>query len=372
MHPPSLSLPHKGGREAPRPRRHAGWLAGLFIASAAPASAQGFAGLGTEVEGFALPDPAYVLEFPADHGAHPAFRIEWWYLTATLTGPDGTDYGAQWTLFRSALAPEDVAGWQSPQLWMGHAAVTTPATHHVAERLARGGIGQAGVSLEGGFSAWIDDWQLQSLSTPEEDALSRLSVTAVGADFGYALELEAEGPLVAHGAGGYSVKSAAGQASHYYSQPFYRVSGRLDLPAGPTEVTGNAWLDREWSSQPLAPDQTGWDWFSLSFDTGDKLMGFVLRDGGPGFTSGTWIMADGTPHPLPPGALGAEPLATSAVAGRDVPTAWRLTLPERGLDVTLQALNPAAWMATSIPYWEGPVRIEGSHRGRGYLEMTGY
>lgn len=362
LHPPSRS----------RPRRHAGWLAGLVLALAAPAGAQGFAGLGTEVEGFALPDPAYVLEFPADHGAHPAFRIEWWYLTATLTGPDGTDYGAQWTLFRSALAPEDVAGWQSPQLWMGHAAVTTPSTHHVAERLARGGTGQAGVSLEGGFSAWIDDWQMQSLSTPDQDALARLSLTAVGADFGYALNLEAEGPLVAHGAGGYSVKSAAGQASHYYSQPFYRVSGRLDLPDGPIEVTGNAWLDREWSSQPLAPDQTGWDWFSLSFDTGDKLMGFVLRDGGAGFTSGTWIMADGTPHPLAPGALGAAPLATSAVAGRNVPTAWRLTLPERDLDVTLQALNPDAWMATSIPYWEGPVRIEGSHRGRGYLEMTGY
>ena len=92
--------------------------------------------------------------------------------------------------------------------------------------------------------------------------------------------LQAEGPLVLQGDRGYSVKSAGGQASHYYSQPFYRVTGRLDLPAGPVAVTGQAWLDREWSSQPLAADQTGWDWFSLSFDTGEKMMGFVLRDGG--------------------------------------------------------------------------------------------
>lgn len=123
----------------------------------APVHAQGFADMGAPAEGFALPDPAHVLEFPADHGAHPAFRIEWWYLTANLTGPDGTDYGAQWTLFRSALAPEEVEGWSSPQLWMGHAAVTTPDTHHFAERLARGGVGQAGVTLDGGFRAWIDD-----------------------------------------------------------------------------------------------------------------------------------------------------------------------------------------------------------------------
>jgi predicted secreted hydrolase len=29
-------------------------------------------------------------------------------------------------------------------------------------------------------------------------------------------------------------------------------------------------------------------------------------------------------------------------------------------------------MGLGFAYWEGPVRIEGSHGGRGYLEMTGY
>jgi predicted secreted hydrolase len=90
------------------------------------AMAQGFAGLGTGAEGFAKPEPGTLLQFPADHGAHPEYRIEWWYLTANMTGPDGTPYGLQWTLFRSALAPRDGQGWDTPQLWMGHAAVTTP------------------------------------------------------------------------------------------------------------------------------------------------------------------------------------------------------------------------------------------------------
>jgi len=343
------------------------------------ALAQGFADMGAISPGFALPDPDRVLEFPADHASHPGFRIEWWYLTANLTGADGIDYGVQWTLFRTQTAPKGGTGWQSAELWMGHAAITTPSDHFVAERLARGGVGQAGVSLAGvalaedaPFQAWIDDWQMQSTAREGQDPLDRIRLTARGETFGYALDLVAQGPLVLHGDAGYSVKSAKGQASHYYSQPFYKVEGQLDLPTGPVAVTGSAWLDREWSSQPLAADQTGWDWFSLSFNTGEKLMGFVLRDGGAGFASGTWIAADGAANPLPPGALLAEPLDKTTVAGREIPVVWRLRLPGRGLDVQLDPVNPSAWMATSVPYWEGPVRITGSHAGRGYLEMTGY
>lgn len=338
----------------------------LFLALFLPAAAmgQGFAGLGTEVEDFARPDPAFRLEFPKDHGAHPEYRIEWWYLTANLTGPDGTPYGLQWTLFRSALAPRDGTGWDVPQLWMGHAAVTTPEAHFVAERLARGGVGQAGVTPSP-FAAWIDDWAMEG---PD---FNSLRLRASGSDFAYDLQMQARGPIVLHGQNGYSVKSGAGQASHYYSQPFFAIEGTLTLPDGPVQVTGSAWLDREWSSQPLASDQTGWDWFSLSFDTGDKLMGFVLR-GATDYTAATWISAKGEATPFPDGAFAATPLSRHAVAGRQVPVEWQVRLPDRGVDVTVRALNPEAWMATSVPYWEGPVTVSGSHGGVGYLEMTGY
>jgi len=336
----------------------------LFIFLPFIAMAQGFAGLGGDAGDFAIPQRSTVLQFPADHGAHPDYRIEWWYLTANLTGPDGTAHGLQWTLFRSALAPRDGQGWDTPQLWMGHAAVTTPTAHFVTERLARGGIGQAGVTAAP-FSAWIDDWVMEG---PD---FNNLRLTASGPDFAYDMQLTATGPLVLHGQNGYSVKSAAGQASHYYSQPFFQVSGTLTLPTGDVSVTGSAWLDREWSSQPLAQDQRGWDWFSLSFESGDKLMGFVLR-GATDFTSATWIAADGMATAYPDGAFAASPMARHSVAGREVPTQWRVQLPDRGLDVTVTALNPDAWMATSVPYWEGPITIAGSHSGVGYLEMTGY
>lgn len=340
----------------------------LALIIGAPAAAQGFAGLGTGAEGFAAPTRGQALSFPRDHGAHPAFRIEWWYLTANLEGPDGTEYGAQWTLFRSALAPQEGTGWSSPQVWMGHAGLTTPQRHFSAERLARGGTGQAGVRVSP-FDAHIDEWQMTA-RTPDA-GLDALTVRAGGPAFAFALQLTADGPLVLHGDAGYSVKSHAGQASYYYSQPNYRAKGRLTLPDGEVAVEGRAWLDREWSSQPLAADQEGWDWFSLHFDDGAKMMGFRLRGARP-FTYATWIAPDGTAEPVPPGQLQLEPLESERVAGRDIPVHWRLRLPGRGLDITARALNPQSWMDTAFPYWEGPVRVSGSHAGRGYLEMTGY
>jgi len=331
-----------------------------------PAAAQGFAGMGSDAEGFAVPRPDPDFTFPDDHGPHTDYRIEWWYLTANLEAPDGTPYGLQWTLFRSALTPGERPDWESPQIWFGHAAVTGPDVHHVAERFARGGIGQAGVRAAP-FSAWIDDWRM------EGETFDRMRLSASGPDFTYDMTLMANGPLVLHGQGGYSVKSAQGQASYYYSQPHFAIEGRLALPDGEVPVKGTAWLDREWSSQPLAADQDGWDWFSLSFATGAKLMGFRLRGAaGDQFTYATWIAPDGSAVALDRGAFRAAPLETTPVAGREVPTRWRVVVPDKDVDVMVAALNPQAWMAVSLPYWEGPVRVSGSHQGRGYLEMTGY
>ncbi|WP_308915815.1 lipocalin-like domain-containing protein, partial [Jannaschia sp. LMIT008] len=269
----------------------------------------------------------------------------------------GRTYGVQWTLFRSPQTPT------GPQVWMGHPGVTTPDAHYPGERLARGDVGQAG-DVADPFEAWIDDWTMAGPS------LDDLRLQAGGPEAGYDLTLTAQGPLVRHGEDGFSVKSATGQASYYYSQPFYAVNGTLDLPDGPVAVTGQGWLDREWSSQPLEGDQTGWDWFSLHLEDGHRLMAFRLRGGDP-FTYASWIEPDGAVEAIY-GDLVLTEEVVSDVDGRDVPTSWRLELPSRGVDVAVEAVNPQSWQDTLFPYWEGPVVATGSHPGRGYLEMTGY
>lgn len=354
----------------------------LFIPFSA--LAQGFAGLGSTASDFAPVTAPADLAFPRDHGPHPGFRIEWWYLTANLTGDDGADYGVQWTLFRTGLAPGKVAGgaaagWDDPQIWFAHAALTTAERHFVAERFARGGIGQAGVELSP-FRAWIDDWQMAGATgdaasggSGRGDALGALRVTAAGEDFAYDLAAWTDAAPVPQGAAGFSVKSTVGQASYYYSQPFYTVEGTLTIAGRAVAVTGQAWLDREWSSQPLTAGQEGWDWFSLHLADGAKVMAYRFREGGgQSYLSGTWIAPDGTPTPLGAGQISLTPLAEADVSGRALPIAWRVEIPAFGLAVDTEALNAQSWMDTSFPYWEGPITVSGSQAGRGYLEMTGY
>ena len=335
----------------------------LFCIMPTLAMAQGFAELGQTSEGYALPDPATRFTFPDDHGPHTEFRIEWWYVTANLKDAERTEYGIQWTLFRNALSP---SGKPEDQAWMGHAAVSTPAGHLFAERLARGGIGQAGVTAAP-FEAFIDEWRMAG---PD---LASVSITAQSHEFRYDLDLSSNRPFVPQGEHGFSVRSFVGQASHYYSQPFYSVSGTLTLPEGEVHVTGRAWLDREWSSQPLAPDQTGWDWVSLHLSGGEKLMVYRLRDLARGaYVVGTWIAADGSPEPLQVGSVEMTPVEWAEVAGQRLPVVWDIAHEARGIAIRAEAIYPQSWMGTGISYWEGPVRASGSHSGEGYLEMSGY
>jgi len=357
-------------------------LAGCSPADRPPAepAASGLAVLAQGAQGFAQARPDTPLEIPRDHGAHPDFRIEWWYLTANLEDAGGRAYGAQWTLFRYATqqpgAAESDTAWNSEQVYMGHLALTTPTGHVAFQRYARGGdhggVRQAGATAEP-FAAWLDDWRLASTG---EDWLP-LEVRARQGDHALRLQLDSDRPLVLQGQGGFSQKHPGGGGSHYYSQPFLRARGELIVNGASIPVTGQAWLDREWSSQFLQPGQAGWDWFALHLDSGEKLMLFRLRqrDGADHFLHGVLIEPDGQKRVLDPAGLSFHVLAETAVAGRRLPLHWRIDLPEIGRSLTVEALHPDQWLDLDYPYWEGVVTVSGDdsdNRGIGYLELTGY
>ncbi len=354
----------------------------LLCLAAATAGAQDVLGdLRDRGQGFAQVTPGKPLEFPRDHAAHPDYRIEWWYLTANLQDRDGRQWGIQWTLFRQALSAEPVTdGWSSNQLWMAHAAITTPGGHHHEQRFARGGIGQAGVSdirESGEFNAWMDDWQWRSTAAALFPARLEFSV----GERRVTLQLEATGELIENGVDGYSQKSAQGQASYYYSQPHIRVRGIVSQGADKIELTGQGWLDREWSSQALAPNQQGWDWFSLHLDDGHKLMVYQLRhDDGDHWVSGSWVTPGGDHRTLSRDAIELDLLQRRRVEtgegeSRELPMEWRLSLTGQARRWRIRPLFDEQWMDTRIPYWEGVVLVEderGNSAGVGYMELTGY
>ncbi|MDR5897562.1 lipocalin-like domain-containing protein [Halomonas vilamensis] len=365
-----------------------GCLALMGCQEAPPtAEPQGFAGLGQDAAAFAQADASSPLRFPQDHGPHPDYRIEWWYLTANLEDDQGEPLGLQWTLFRQALTPPDErpapSPWAVDQVWMAHLGVSQGETHVAAERFARShseqANGQAGVKAAP-FQAWIDDWTLESPADANFQTFSLNAHSGEGNErFGYELTLSAQGPLVWHGENGFNAKTVEGQGSHYYSQPYLQISGRVTLNGKTRDVSGQGWLDREWSSQLLTPEQTGWDWFSLHLADGRKLMTYRLRGGGHGgddYVFAHLLSADGHTELIGPDSVTLTSLATQAVAGRDIPTRWSLTLPDADMQLVVEARHPNRWMPTSVPYWEGDVVVRQAETqeniGVGYLEMTGY
>ncbi len=331
--------------------------------------------------GYAQVVPGKVLAFPRDHAAHPAYRIEWWYLTANLLDPDQRHWGLQWTLFRQAMSPDPAPqDWSNNQMWMAHAAITTPDGHVHEERFARGGIGQAGVNSierDGFFNAWMDDWQWRSSAPALFPAELRFTVD----DYEVVMQLDSNGALVANGINGYSQKSAQGQASYYYSQPHIRVQGMIRQGSTQTQLRGQGWLDREWSSQALADNQQGWDWFSLHLDDGHKLMVYQLRhDDGEHWISGSWIDPQGSFRHLQQDDIDLQLLQTRKVntgegSSRVVPLEWRIRLPDLDRSWRVRPLYDDQWMATRIPYWEGVVLVSDGRDasvGVGYMELTGY
>ena len=360
------------------------WTMGLILsllALVAPAqSVDPYQTLRQSGAGFAEVTPGRVFSFPADHLPHPGYRIEWWYLTGNLADGKGRRWGIQWTLFRSQQSPDaDPGGWSSNVVWMAHAAVTTPDGHRHARRYARGGIGQAGVAQrDGRFRAWLDDWQL--LAQGEDMFPARLDFEAEGARV--TLDIDSATPYVLQGAAGFSQKSAQGQASYYYSQPHLRLNGEVVIDGERVAVSGQGWLDREWSSQPLADNQQGWDWFSLHLADGHALMVYRLRhDDGKHWLSGSWVSLAGESTPLGPDDIALEVLERREVktpdpqapeARRDLPLRWTIKLPRLGKSWIVEAARDDQWMGGQFPYWEGVVLVNEGRDGVGYLELTGY
>ncbi|CDT10793.1 putative secreted hydrolase [Vibrio coralliirubri] len=317
------------------------------------------------------------ITFPDDHQAHPSFRHEWWYLTANLIDEEGNVLGVQWTQFRFAAAPQESGNstkettWQSQQIYMAHSAVTTKDKHHADEKWSRDQAELAGVSASP-FRVYLDDWQWTSTT---ED-LFPATLVANSDQFGYSLKLTNNAPYQKQGEQGYSTKSNDSKvASYYYSQPFIDVSGEVTIDGVTHQVSGKGWIDREWSSQFLLDSQQGWDWFALRLSDETSLVVFQLRNSTTGkasYSHARLMNQDGSGIAIKQQDISLTAIKQAEIDGRDYPTEWQVSIPSQQIELTVSALNPNATMPLSVPYWEGPIVIKGSHSGSGYMELTGY
>ena len=344
---------------------------------------------GTDTTGFKRADTIKPFQFPADHGAHPGYRNEWWYFTGVLTAATGQRFGYQVTFFRIGLSPPATAPalssrWNRHTVWMAHIALTDidGQQHYFAEKLARDGVGHAGVSRtateQAPLSVWLDNWQL-TYSHQGDGSRSPWQLAVASDKFALQLQLTPAKPIVLQGDRGLSRKSPTpGNASYYYSIPRLHSQGSVTLHGRAYTVAGLSWLDREWSTSALDQDQRGWDWFSLQFNDGNDLMYYQLRktDGGTHPNSqGKWIDSSGAAHSVLPKDIELESLDFyQAPNGQHYPIAWRMRY--RQQQWTIAALVKNQLMDTTVKYWEGAVEVIDHNSqetiGHGYLEMTGY
>lgn len=330
--------------------------------------------------------------FPEDHGPHPGFRTEWWYVTGNLSSLEptpGREFGYQITIFRSALEPPGreptgaSSDWRTDTLYMGHLALTDVEadTFHAFERFSRRAAGLAGARAEP-FRVWIEDWSLAAAPGSGDDIFP-LDIAAADGEVALDLALAPEKPLVLQGESGLSRKGAReGNASYYYSFTRLATSGTVRLGEHRWRVEGSSWLDREWSTSALEPGIVGWDWFALQLSDGRDLMVYRLRreDGGTDpHSAGAVVGADGSYE-----TLGASDFTLqetdrwqSPETGVVYPAGWQLTSRAAAVELEIEPRVAAQEHAGSVLYWEGAVAVEGTSAGvaidgRGYVELTGY
>jgi predicted secreted hydrolase len=323
--------------------------------------------------------PGRALAFPADFGAHPAFKTEWWYVTGWLTTASGAPLGFQVTFFRSRTGADDAnpSAFAPKQLIVAHAALSDPAVGHLVhdQRSAREGFGLV-YAKSGITDLKLDDWSMRRGA----DGVYAISIKSP--ELNLELRMEPGAPLLVQGQRGYSRKGPRPEhASYYYSEPQLKVSGLAGRGgAAPGPVSGTAWLDHEWSSQALDPDAAGWDWVGANLDDGSALMAFQIRSkqGGKLWAHAALRDASGkvtqyladqvsfTPQARwkSPRTNAVYPVATTIVTGA---ASWSIKPLQE--DQELDARR-----STGSVYWEGAVSVtrDGVPAGRGYLEMTGY
>jgi predicted secreted hydrolase len=334
------------------------------------------------------------LRFPADFGAHPDTRIEWWYVTGWLGTPAQPRYGFQITFFRSRtdIDVRHPSAFAATQLLFAHAALSDVGLGRLRhdQRIARAGFGLA-QARTGDTALKLQDWQMQRRPDSATAAPAASAYTAQlrspSAAWQLDLQLATTQPLLLQGDAGYSRKGPQpSQASHYYSQPQLDVQARLQVDAQTLDLSGRAWLDHEWSDSVLDADAVGWDWIGINLFDGRSLTAFRLRrtDGSALWAGGSLRTGSGTGASFITRNFGPAEVRfspgrrwTSPATATTYPVQWQIDSPAGRHQVRAlfdaQELDSRA--STGTVYWEGLAELldeQGQRIGLGYLEMTGY
>jgi predicted secreted hydrolase len=328
--------------------------------------------------------PGYRYEFPRDHFDHPNFQTEWWYYTGNVKTEDGHRFGFELTFFRRGTARDagKTNAWDVRDIYLAHLALSDldGGQFFHDERTNRAGPGIAGIS-QNDRRIWNGNWQIAWQGEAQK-------LQAIDERFELHLSMQSSKPPVIHGMNGISQKAQGpGRASHYVSLTRMITDGEIKMLGRQFQVSGTGWMDHEFFTNQLEPNQIGWDWMSIQLEDNTELMLFRIRrrDGSiDPYSSGTFVDANGVASQLLQSDFTLEPAGdvwTSPATLARYPVQWKISVAKLNLElhtVTSQPSQELTAVSKIAPsYWEGAIALAGHKgvatvRGVGYLEMTGY
>jgi len=329
-----------------------------------------------------LPDPAVSVKLPRDLASHEDYLTEWWTVYANLTDDANHAYGV--TLHICKRFP--VLRKLDSMLW--HTALPRPefigyyALANIAERKMiadeRNGLADDDYrTSEETLEINLTDWRIMQTATG-------LSLRIQGNDALVHLNLIGDQPPVRQGQEGYAWRGEDLPPAYVLSWPRMSVEGSLIFNAKVHPVTGQAWLEREYTSYLPSSRLTSWDRLVLMLDNHHELILWYPRCGGEDRCAAipaTLISPDGIATQIPADRVLINPSESWTSPDTDVKyyVEWQVKLEDYDAALLVSAYLPNAELTYgqgAIHVWTSPVHVAGrwgdqAVQGEGYGEISG-
>lgn len=300
------------------------------------------------------------VSLPEDDAPHQA-KMEWWYYNGHLTTESGKRFSFHYTTF---IVTDLISHL------VKHVSLSDHQTNQrfTDQRRTTVGIDFASATSDG-FDFKMDNWTMTGKNGHDQ-------LVVATNQFSFNLTLTSTLPPVLHGEEGIILLEQAG-SSYYYSRTRMAISGTVKIGKKIEAVKGIAWFDHQWGD--FTTNQLSWDWFSLQLDSGEDVMLYQLRDKsdnpilytGSVTQNGITEVLSSKDFTLIPGKKW-----TSKKTGIGYPISWTIQIPKWNMDIKTHGLMESsefdAMLSTYNIYWEGAVKIEGTHTGTGFMELYGY
>jgi predicted secreted hydrolase len=316
---------------------------------------------------FEQPSTARPVQLPRDHARMGEFKTEWWYWNGHLQTPDQSDLDFFISFTRHDTRGDRFLGlplWHLPRdMHLGLFGLTDRKSgqHLVATRTNYPDYWAADAESSRPFiyhDSWAAHW-----------ADGVFYVTARDRDTELHLQMKPDKPAALYGEGGYV--ELAGTPHYVYSYTRMNVKGALLRDGTSLPVEGIAWFDH-FVGHPSERSARAWDWVSLQLSDGTEYMLAQLHhdDGRLEPYADFLVNAEGEVSALPKGSVQwrVKRIWTSETSDDRFRLDWLLKGPDFELSISPVIDDQEFFRAPVRSFWEGAVRIEGTHRG---LPVTG-